>query len=309
MDVKSRPGLFSNMAFGVTFTTKAETRPSARQQPLDDKIAISRLIREHGGDALDDGLEVLFDLSSTPLGPTSTPPSSDKQPGDLTLTSASDKLGFVALITDTHSRREKYMQALALNIPCLSSRWVRDSIARGVLLPWDRYLLPAGESSLLYGAIRSRTLVNPAPDAASANLRQSIADRPRLLRDKSVLLVVGKGKGEERRRAYVFLTLALGARKVERVRDIDAAKGMLTNGGAAWDWVYVNDGGVEAACVQLLEGHEEQGKKRKRKSGLEVLVPTGALSATIEVEARDVRVVGDEFVVQSLILGALIEDA
>ncbi|KAK3088926.1 radiation sensitive protein rad9, partial [Teratosphaeriaceae sp. CCFEE 6253] len=54
-------------------------------------------------------------------------------------------LGFVALVADRHSRRAKYMQALALGLPTLSGRWLADSLDAedDHPVPWAKYLLAA----------------------------------------------------------------------------------------------------------------------------------------------------------------------
>ena len=71
-----------------------------------------------------------------------------------------------------------------------------------------------------------------------------------------------------------------------------------------WDWVYVDGESRGEAEGALFGGHsgKERGKKRKRESSEEGVVSQGI------VNGKRVKVAGDEFVVQSLILGALAED-
>jgi hypothetical protein len=118
-----------------------------------------------------------------------------------------------------------------------------------------------------------------------------------------VLLVMGSGKkAEERRKAYIFLTYALGAARVERVLDLKAGKAALDapakNGG--WDWLYVDDG-EEAAATKMILGRGSKGggsvagQKRKRSSSL------------FSKSTKEVRVVSNDFVCQSLILGKIYE--
>ena len=44
-------------------------------------------------------------------------------------------MGFTALIADCASRRAKYMQALALDLPCVHFRWVADCVKEKRVLP------------------------------------------------------------------------------------------------------------------------------------------------------------------------------
>jgi hypothetical protein len=124
-----------------------------------------------------------------------------------------------------------------------------------------------------------------------------------LLDGAGVLLVAPKkGKGTwERRKAYAFLTLALGAGSVRRVADLAEAKKLLDSDAEKqkWAWVYVDDDATEAAKV-LFGAKAANGGSRKRKRN------DGPQMCVEGMQGR-VRVVGDEFVVQSLILGALVD--
>jgi hypothetical protein len=54
---------------------------------------------------------------------------------------------------------------------------------------------------------------------------------------------MGRGKAEESRKAYLFLTYALGASKVSRALDLGAARKILAESdvtGDQWDLVYVD---------------------------------------------------------------------
>ncbi|TID13410.1 hypothetical protein E6O75_ATG11326 [Venturia nashicola] len=282
-------GIFANMAFAVTFS---ESHTKEKESTLN-------FVQNNGARILLVGFDQLFDLD--PSGaPTPKKPSPRKmdhvastQPDSLNLSKDAKNLGFTALIADRYCRRAKYVQALALSIPCLHYRWVSDSIAAGEVLPFQKYLLPAGESAFLSGAVRSRSLVPYDPCSENAKLKNILSRRDLLLGGKSVLVVRGKGKDEEKRKIYLFLTYALGAAEVGRVKDLAEAKAELAS--RPWDWVYV-DGEPEEA-KKVLFGNEK-GRKRKRESSV--------VSALVGGKA--VKVVGDEFVIQSLILGALMEE-
>jgi len=90
-----------------------------------------------------------------------------------------------------------------------------------------------------------------------------------------------------------------------------SASDMLTSG--KWDWVYVDngEGGVAEAAAMLLgtekpvaNGKSKKAKKRKRDETevQEELLVKG------EVNGHKVKITCAEFVIQSLILGALIEE-
>lgn len=290
-------GIFSKMAFAVSY-----------KEDEASKNRITRLIRDNGGVLLNNGFTELFETVSV-----ETPKKDDTINGvstinSLSLDSDAAEIGFTCLIADTHSRREKYMQALALNIPCLSGRWVEDCVAKGRILDWDIYLLPAGESMYLNGATRSRIMTHTSP--METRLSDTVASRPRLLDGKSVLIVMGRGKAEEKRKAYVFLTLALGASRVDRVPDLETAKSLLdsraqTSSPSGWDFIYVDDADQTAAKSMLASSQPQtvnfvNGRKRRRST---VTMSGSNLTALVGPQ-----VVGSEFVCQSLILGRLFEE-
>lgn len=196
----------------------------------------------------------------------------------------------------------KYIQALALGIPCLSSRWVQDCVAKQAILPWEPYLLAAGESSFLNGAIRSRII--PSIDPLTTTLSDIIEARTKPLQNASVLLIMEKTE-EDPMRSHPLLSHALGARKVSRATSLDAAARMVAeaeNNGEPWDWVYSHDKEEKAEKALFGRGKGTSGaagKKRKRGGS--------ALRGSVEGVERGTRVVGNEFVIQSLILGRLID--
>jgi hypothetical protein len=68
-----------------------------------------------------------FDVLQQPPFP---PTVSYKQKGELVPGPAARDLSFVAFIGNHYTRKSKFVQALALGFPCLSSRWVMDCVAR-----------------------------------------------------------------------------------------------------------------------------------------------------------------------------------
>lgn len=304
---RSSSGVFSNMAFVLTSTAMDV-----------DKEEIARIIKTNGGMVLGQGFHELFDYESSdaPSSSQSRRRSASVADGSvgLTLKSAYQDLGFVALISDSYSRSTKYIQALALNVPCLHLRWVHDSLFASRAAPFIKYLLPAGVSKFLdpNGVVRSRTMTPYDPAADDMSLAQTISNRDLLLRNQTVLLVTGKSKKEiEKRQPFIFLTHALGSATVGRCANLTAAAEMLQDG--RWDWIYVDNGeaGVADAAYELFgtgkpatSGKAKKNKKRKRDEGEE----KEELVARGEVGGKKVKITCAEFVIQSLILGALVED-
>jgi hypothetical protein len=110
--------LFSSMAFAISY--KGDTA-----QDKEDRTAVTLLIKAHGGHLLN-GFDDLF-TDGAAANPTLV---SYKQNGELVPAPAARDLSFVAFIGDHYTRKSKFVQALALGLPCLSSRWVMDCVAR-----------------------------------------------------------------------------------------------------------------------------------------------------------------------------------
>jgi hypothetical protein len=281
---KSNPsnGLFQNMAFAVSYVKHEQ-----------EKNDVTRLIMENGGQILPDGFEVLFEKSR--------PQESDIR---LSLSAMAKPLIFSALIADDHSRKAKYMQALALGLPCISGRWISACVTKGAILDWAPYLLCAGQSSFLGKAIKSRTL--QPYSAADTTLETIIEGRDKLLNGKSVLMVMGKGKSaDDKRKAYVFLTHALGPDRVGQVMDLPEARKKLTaseSEGQPWDLLYVDNKEEAAATAVFGSVRNSNGSSRKRKRG------STATEDSSTPSPKRIRVISDETMIQSLILGQFLED-
>ena len=242
-------GRFASMAFAISYDSTIR------------KSELTSLIESNGGLILPSGFQQLF------------------LPDQLVLKPQYANLSFTALLADKHSKKEKYLQALALGLPCLSGKWIEACISAEEFVDWPSYLLPAGESEELEGAIRSRIL--SAYDPAIVRLADVVRNaRLNILESASIIFVLGRG---EKRRPYVFLTRALGAGRIEKVSDLRAAKVLLDESdGKEYSWVFVDDGEVETATAQLT---------KKTSCG--------------SAKSPSVRVVGNEFVKQSLVLGKM----
>jgi hypothetical protein len=267
-------GLFNGMTFATSFQSDR------------DKQSVEKMIIAGGGTILPKGFNELVEIG---------PLESDQIPR----VRHGQTPGFAALITDTHSRKPKYMQALALGLPCLSWKWISECTRESEVTDWSTYLLAAGQSQVL-GAIRSRHL--ELYDAKSANIENIIERRPRMLIGSKILLVMKKSKShEEKRMQYVFLAQVLGA-SLHRVGTLEEARAELKkseDAGQAFDWVYVDDHPVEAEKVLFGQGLPPPSKKRKRQS---------TVDSTEGPCPKRVRTLTDELVVQSLILGRMVKD-
>lgn len=258
------------MVFAISL--QADGKPVSRSR-------LEGQITQAGGCLLGEGFDELFEAQAPDAA------EADAE-ADLVLTPAYRDMGFAALIADGHSRKAKYMQALALGLPCLAPQWIAASLRRGHAVDWEPYLLCAGASAVLGNALRSRVLsAYPAPEARLADV---IYARRRVLGGQTVLAVSGKHK-HSARQAYMFLTRAMGP-ALTRVASAEAARDEMARAGKAgtpFDWIYVDKGTVAGGAAAVLDG----GKKRKRAS------VTGGP-----------RVLDDELVIQSLILGRMVEE-
>ncbi|KAK4975695.1 radiation sensitive protein rad9 [Elasticomyces elasticus] len=298
-------GIFYGMVFAVTYVSNE-----------DEKNRVMQAITSNGGRILEQGFHEMFHTpemygAASPSNKHSPATRKDNVEGKdqtLRLTDSARDYGFVALIADKHSRRAKYMQALALNLPCLSGLWVLHSVTAGKPIPWSKYLLPAGESTFLGGTVRSRTMTVYKP--TETRLADVIEAREKMLSGGQMVFFVGNDKTWKRKKAHTFLTSALGASRVRRVDSIEAAKVLLADEkeDEAWLWVYVDGPVTEAA--KILFGSGEDGVKRTGGAKVGKKRKRGSDGSEIEGEkliagSGRVKVVGDEFVIQSLILGEL----
>jgi hypothetical protein len=298
------PKLFENMAFAISFQSRKPGEGNDQYSTRKDvSVTVQKRIKQAGGMILEHGFDELFEALSmgTPPGSRASSPATDS---DINLTTEGLATGFTALIADGHSRKVKYMQALALGLPCVAARWVTTCLDRNELVDWAPYLLCAGQSAFLGDAIRSRSL--PPYDAATALLPDVIRARAKLLEGSRVLAVVKKAL-ENKKMAYVFLARVLGA-SLTRVYTVDEARAEMRaaeEAGDTFDWVYVDGKADEEALFAVsgpatTAGGGGGGKKRKRVSA--------AASFVAQPPVKRVRTLSDELVIQSLILGRLIED-
>lgn len=274
----NKNGLFVDMAFAISYGDERRKR------------SITDIIIQNGGRVLENGFQDLFD--SHALSSTSASEQLQRKlsnPPKFTLHPNASRLRFAALIADRHSRKPKYMQALALNLPCLNGKWLEECVTRGSLVDWQTCLLPSGESAFLEGATKSRFLASYDPSKSS--LSAILKGRPRLFSGQSVTFVKPKGKKDgrrdERHDDFIFLARAMGAAEIFTVADSAVTKSLAGRRDERenFDWIITYD----------------SDRKLLGKPG------GNAGSSSMSDKIRS-KIVSFDFIIQSLILGILLED-
>ncbi|EXJ60499.1 hypothetical protein A1O7_04652 [Cladophialophora yegresii CBS 114405] len=276
-------GLFSNMAFAV----------SHYDNPT--KARLVALVQENGGSILEESFTDLFEVDS------------------IQLKDHYADVGFTALLTDRHMRNVKYSQALALGLPCLSGRWIEASVQTGRLADWSSYLLAAGESTELDGAVKSRLLQLPS-SIQGLELRDMLDLRAKILHNSRVVFVMGKGKTREDRKPTLFLIRALGPSQVITETHISGAKEIVQSAEQSKepiDYVVVGDSETRAAkklfsSEATTPRKEEKGHKkgRPKKGRVPGHLDTAAKQELDGVGERP-QIICKADIIQSLILGKL----
>ncbi|KAK8007179.1 exoglucanase 1 [Apiospora arundinis] len=198
--------LFKGMVFALSFNSQDEAR----------KESTESLIQRASGKILVTSFDELFEPAC--LG---FPQKSSSSTGARSLALKPDfqAAGFTALIADSHSRKAKYMQALALGLPCLSAKWISTCVSRGKVVDWSSYVLCAGSSRVLGDAICSRHI--PIYEASSNTLPETLEEKPAFLRNMRILTVLQKGS-QRKHMPYFVLLQMLGATLV-RAKSIEEA--------------------------------------------------------------------------------------
>ncbi|KAG5928158.1 hypothetical protein E4U42_001163 [Claviceps africana] len=273
--------LFEGMVFALSFSDSRTQRTKLEAR-----------ITQAGGTIVHEGFQELFEPSSVLHANSAWQESHDC----LTLGRANIDCGFAAVIADSHSRKAKYMQALALGLPCLAPQWANMCLRKGEIVDWMPYLLCAGQSQVLGNAIRSRTL-SPY-DALDAKLVETLQQRDKLLDGEKLLIIMDQKKlRRETKQQYLFLALALGPSVICRVSTVQEAGGVIRQAerdGAPFGWVYMDS---STGTMESLLAAAAQGTGRKKRK-----------SVTADPVEGMLNVLTDELVIQSLILGRMVEE-
>ena len=100
--------LFSNMVFAISMASSSKGTEKIKETLTETIIA-------HSGHVVEEGLDEIFEIA-------------EDVEGDLVLKSEFSSSTFCAVIADEYSRKVKYLQALALGIPCLATKWIESCI-------------------------------------------------------------------------------------------------------------------------------------------------------------------------------------
>lgn len=272
--------LFEGMVFAISLVVK-ENKPKKELKIIRDRI--QKTIEQAGGRILQNGLHELLQ-PATPM---------EDVCGPIRLQPAAIEYGFAAVITNGHSRSFKYMQALALDIPCLPEHWLTACVNKGQIVDWQPFLLCSGVSSVLGNVTLSRRL--PSYSAEYVRLSDTLASKARLFQGQTVLAVSEGGKhvAAETSLSTEFLMQGLGA-TVTKVTTLRHAKDHLRKAeksGKSYDWICDQQNTEETTdkvCALLPKAN-----KKKRPGWKELDYPT--------------RLLHDELVIQSIVLGRVVD--
>ncbi|KKF94476.1 DNA repair protein rhp9 [Ceratocystis platani] len=298
------------MVFALTFQSRELVSPAYEYER---RVRINKDIEKKlvasGGRILEAGFEEMFQKSSagSDIGGTGG------LQIPLVLTAAAKNYGFTAVIADGYSRKVKYMQALALGIPCITYYWVEECIRKGTVVAWQPFLLTPGASICFDNAMMSRTL-HPFPPT-NTTLSTMIQHRLNFLSGHRILFVMKRSREEEKKRFYLFLMHVLGA-TVSRALSVTDARASLAEAEArneAFDWVYIDEPTGSAAELLEANGSARAGSKakgggaRRKKRESTVDIESEAETALMAGLTKKLRLMSNELVVQSLIRGDLID--
>ncbi|KAF3941055.1 hypothetical protein ABW19_dt0204261 [Dactylella cylindrospora] len=253
---KLKQGIFSGMRFTVSLPSQKDDQA---------KAALSTMLQKNGGYILEDGFQEIFE----------TP---DDDTTELIPRQGYDSIQFTAVISDRSSTTLKYCQALALGLPCLAVRWVEDSVQADMALPWQDYLLPAGESQYLDGAVKSRVI--DWIDLKAATFANMFSRRRKLMDGMNVIFHEAKGKRKSEPQPYRFLIHAMGPAHVRHIKSAEAVNDILRANNPKIKWHFVFS-------------KEDKSRFNAKRKGRDL---------------EPVRIVSDEWLKQCLIMGMLLDD-
>ncbi|KAH9446543.1 hypothetical protein MJO29_016201 [Puccinia striiformis f. sp. tritici] len=194
--------------FGILLTgaaaTTTETKPVTRRRAVTSspRGLIEQQIRDRHGTVIGKVSE-LYELKGTDLvfdRPVSAP-ALVVDPNHLSSYSLSplskhDKLRTILLVAEAPVKTLKYLLALALGIPCVSTKWVTHSCEHGYALDWEKYMIGPGPSMFLGGAQALVNLQIPLINRSNHDV-QAIFDSHgslEILKDKSFIYISSKSK-------------------------------------------------------------------------------------------------------------------
>lgn len=282
-------GIFSNMGFCLSLSDEIG----------DKRALIEKIIKNEGGMIIDTDFQGLFEQ-----GTRSTQESNAiaqrvskesrsiaypiHQPSFMSLRQEYASLKFVCLIVERASRKPKYLQALALGIPCVFYNWILHSDSASKLRPWQCYLLSAGVSKVLGDLEKSQVLNNwSAPDMTFG---RALMQRDMTLQGIHVLFIFANQKDKSSREEMLFIARAMGADSANDVKTMKAAKIVAEDFPSCHFY-------VSSMALKKARKYNQIDGKRKR-----------APSVSDDGHSEgDFKIVDDEWLKQSLILGRLVD--
>lgn len=281
-------GIFKGMTFAISY--KDDSR----------RTELVNLIRRNGGLILKDSFLDLFEQDSVQLRPECA------------------ELVFTALLTERHSRKPKYLQALALGFPCLSGKWIEACIRAGQVIEWASHLLAAGESKELEGGVKSRILPLPS-NVATSKVSDMVAASSKVFANSRVIVIMGKrqSKKADSRRQFLSLIRTLGPQHIDLETDLDGALAIIQSTPSdekSVDYVFVDNEDVNSAkkrfspinppVEQKVQQTRRKGGQTKRRDSIQsqsVMEP----ESTNTILKPNVKVMCNDDIVESLILGRI----
>ncbi|KAK9472815.1 uncharacterized protein V1510DRAFT_429946 [Dipodascopsis tothii] len=266
-------GLFAGMAFAASgFDGRARLRDTVRARVV-----------AGGGEFLDNGLGELF--------------ATDERGRLHPVRERMNGLKFACVISDGYSQRIKYMQALALGLPCLWPEFVLESAARGSLERWREYVLPSGRSSLIGGMVRRMDVgMFELGLDRGWSVYELYARRVRLLLGRRVLVAL-EGRSLDDRLPVVGLLSMMGPDVLAVAPDLDALDELVAQPPGA---LVCAD--ADARTV-ALPGATPWEARDTRPAWDYVYADEGLGKQAVQSLAGSVRVVDRDWVIETLVAG------
>ncbi|KAG8881403.1 hypothetical protein FRB97_009598 [Tulasnella sp. 331] len=233
---EAKRGVFSTIAFVITM------HPTARSDAAKDRERTSlRQDITQGGGTVYDSWDSLYTIQGKD-GIT------DRR--DVRWIGPRRGVTTVLLLADQPTQTAKYLMALALGVPCVSSAWIKDRTA-GLDFGWRSYLLAAGRSNYL------GTEVSQLFDQAWSTDESLLHDvfRSRIVRrpwmDLRILCVFSGGKRKsgdpQANQRYPQMMVAMGAESVEVVTNVKNASNVI----CTYDYVVLADENLVGMTKEL----------------------------------------------------------
>ncbi|KAL2315603.1 DNA repair protein crb2 [Schizosaccharomyces pombe] len=173
-----------------------------------DRSALETVVQDHGGLVLDTGLRPLF---NDPFK------SKQKKLRHLKPQKRSKSWNQAFVVSDTFSRKVKYLEALAFNIPCVHPQFIKQCLKMNRVVDFSPYLLASGYSHRLDCTLSQRI----EPFDTTDSLYDRLLARKGPLFGKKILFIIPEAKSWQKKienteqgqkaLAHVYHALALGA--------------------------------------------------------------------------------------------------